>query len=162
MKAKEVASKVNQVVVDAKLQETWDAIFERMKAGASDEDLHVSAAALEAAIEANIAPLAANYLGFLLQRLGEEVKDKGMVKTASLRASLLSADQAWRSFHSRLVPLAARAVSPDAFKATVVAKTPRLGDLAWPKSVSKDSPFPPLPGPRFTDARRAHFPSRRK
>lgn len=84
-----------------------------------------------------------------------------MVKTASLRASLLSTDQAWRSFHSRLVPLAARTVNPDAFKATVVAKTPRLGDLAWPKPVSKENPFPPLPHPAFADSRRTRYPPSR-
>lgn len=149
MKAKDVAGSINQIVAQKRLQESWDSIFEKMKAGASDEDLAGDALALQQSINESVSPLATDYLGFLLQSVGQQMKDKALVKTASARACVLSADQAWRAFHARLVPVAARAVDPEAFKSTVAAKTPRIAQLTWPPPPSKGDPFPPFPTPRF-------------
>lgn len=143
MKAKDVARSINEAVVEADIQGAWDAIADRMRSGESDNALQPAVHAMLETTNDLVAPLATEYLRFLMNRMGQQVKEKNMAKAASLRALLLSTDQAWRSFHSRLDPLAARAVNSDAFRSTVMAETPRLGDLAWPGPASRGNPFQP-------------------
>lgn len=142
MKAKDVARQINDAVEQRGICDRWEAVH-----AMADRD----AAALEAArrietdlLEAALDP-ATDYLAHLIKALGTDLHERNVVKAASVRAAVLAAEQAWKAFHARLLPLPARYIDPEGFRRTLEKQVPGISALAWskraPASTGRAWPF---------------------
>ena len=131
MKAKNAARQINALAREKNLQGRWDAVLEQVKAGKPEAELLAAADLLQKEIHAVLEGPSREYLAHLVQSLGTGLKERHTVKTASVRAAVLAAEQAWKAFHARLDPLPARFVAADAFRRTLEHEVPGISMLAW-------------------------------
>lgn len=131
MNAKEVAQSINLAAEQAGLVERWEELKRRILANQSNDELApFSQQVLQEAIDLT-RPAAQAYITFLSKDLGTKLNAKGGGKSASFRALVLTADQAWRAFHNRLNAASKHVLEADALKIALRQNFPGVYALGW-------------------------------
>lgn len=131
MKAKEVAESINHACEQAGLGQQWEELKSRILQGEGNQTLTpFSQKVLQKALDLSRSPAQA-YLTYLSQDLGRQLHAKTGGKTASFKALVLSADQAWRAFHHRLNDASKHVIDADALKVALRQNFPGVYAIGW-------------------------------